>query len=563
MFLSSVVKNTREPKIGDNINILDFAPQFEVTDMVENLDIDQYNRNKLSDFGPDPINLASDQPRRNTFSRQIINLHHYGAFEPSLPYVGSTDYDTQFHDHDPRGYSEDQNWQKFRKLREPTLKQTKWYPDSDYSLPSGGAIHPTDMQLRLSELRKMLRSRVQWFQDSLGNFIVSPGNNPNSPKFTNVELMTTEDPLDPTITDAVGRMNTNSIASNNINLGGKYYINRTTTDQILPTASYNFVFEKSIPNTFATNTGLMVGDHKITTLDPNQGTKNFVKYVDKRLTKKLLENEIKYNKGLTNFLFSPSTSTTSEAGSRAGSNSDPETQKYNDLLERQNSPNQVLNKDILALVGITDNEMKFIKSLETTNYKAYKECIGNLYDMAIILEKLPPLAKENLRNQLFTQRTKEYLGGDGTLGLMSGKNNIKNILSSNNSIVPNKVGKNIDNITTDQKNSKKYENFQNSVKSNEIKHLPSKVESYNFLNSSNQQKRVKSNYIDNTNKGQIEDEIINESLHDKNHTNTFLGNRNHIKNLLDNDHTTGPEHVRNDELLPVSAKKKLGSLMNI
>lgn len=418
MFQSTKFERTRGNDRGMNMDISHFNQQFEETDIYEDLDMNEYNRSCIKNFGPDRILFPHEEPRRDNHSRWIINLHTEGAKDPTMPYRND-DFDMQFRDHDPRGYLEEQPWRNYRANNEPKLRQRLFGKDADYSVPGEG-IHPVDMVNRISSIRREMKGRLQWFDESLGNFATGrSGTHHNSPRGIfgggQIDMVIPEDSsatVDPTILDSIDRRAVNRIVSNNLHTGSKFFSDRSIPDHVVPVASYGYLFKSYNPQTFRSTTNMMIGDQPIRTLNDRVITNNFMS---------MLENK-----------------TDVPANSLLGTT---EQSKFAQMFETQeaNKKNMMLNRDIMALMGLTMNEIEYINSMETSNREAHRQCLANVIDMVVALDKLPPNAKLDIRAKLLEARTPEFMGG--TCKLSTQDHDIKNILESRtrNNIVDGKI----------------------------------------------------------------------------------------------------------------------------
>ena len=388
MFKSRNFEKTRGFDRGESLDISHFTNQFEVTDICENIDMDQYNRQALKNYGPDRILFESEQPRRNTWGRQMINLHHDGAYTTEMPWRNEA-YDLQFHDPDARNKLDFTDFRIARRVDEPKLRQRWFGYDNDHSVPGQG-IAGVDMVSRISEIRRQMRG-WQWFSESQDNFAIGRwGHHPNTPrdgKFVGtggVDMVVPEDSsatVDPAILDTIGRQGVNRLVSNNIHMGGRYFIDRTTPDHVVPTAAYGFLFRSAPATTPRQSAELVIGDQPIRTLaDPLAPNKRHIMAM---------------------------------LDGRAPLPVAREHDRYNHMLERQmaNSEGRVLTSDIMALMGVTANEIRYINSMESTNRNAYRQCMANVVDMVVALDKLPPNAKLDIRARLLSARTPTWRGG--------------------------------------------------------------------------------------------------------------------------------------------------------
>lgn len=380
MFESNKFAYTR----GDNggLNILNYTDQYEVTNVYEDPEeLESYNRAVLRDRSNPRGGLDHEAPRINTGAKWKLNLNHdgvYGATE--LPYVHD-EYDLSFRDHDPRGWNLEQDWKKFRRDGTPRASQTLWGKDDDLSIPGEG-IAPVDMVSRLVELRRSLRDRINWFSESLGNFAAGKmGGATNAPN--DLGVVTLEDKsqaIDPSMFDSVSTQNLNRYLSNNLHLGGAYFLDRTTPDHVLPIASYGYLFRSMRPGSFSQNVDRGLTE-EIKTLNIKSSGKNFIKFLESYDQKKNMTLDGKRSSLLR------------ETDNRACSDSDR------------------TKKDILALLGITQNEIRWLNSKQNINREGSKECLANIVSMISGLEKLPPNALLNIRDGLLREHAPEFSGG--------------------------------------------------------------------------------------------------------------------------------------------------------
>lgn len=432
MFQSTKFQYTRGNDRGMNMDIGHFANQFEETEICERIDQNDYNRTCLKNYGPDRILFPHEEPRRNTFSRQIINLHTEGAFDPTMPWRND-DFDLQFHDHDPRGYLEEQPWKKYRENNEPKLRQRLFGADADYSIPGDG-IAPVDMVNRINTIRREMKSYMPWFEESLDNIVTGrSGMHFNTPNGVfgggQIDMVIPEDSsttVDPTILDSLGRQNVNRMLSNNLHMGSKYFTERTIPDHVVPAAGYGFLFKSYAPLTHRQRTNLMLNDQPIRTLDNRVVQKRFMQLLNGNNVDKTMTEQSRFNKMY-------------------------ETQEAN-------KHGIMLNRDIMALMGLTAQEIKYINSMESTNREATRQCLANVVDMVVALDKLPPNAKLDIRNRLLEARTPEFMGGTCKLnnydqkyrGVLEsrGKNNVSLSEHTMNGVTDNKWGQSVGNQTS-------------------------------------------------------------------------------------------------------------------
>ena len=100
-----------------------FPEKTEETEIMEDpFAVERMQRDTLRDFGPDNNTLFADsQPRRDTHSKEKIALREHGARSAAYP-DQNPDFDTQFHDKDPRVWSTEIPWDNYRKLAEKHME---------------------------------------------------------------------------------------------------------------------------------------------------------------------------------------------------------------------------------------------------------------------------------------------------------------------------------------------------------------------------------------------------------------------------------------------------------
>ena len=218
----SKFNTTRDQERGYGMDLFYFQNKYESTNYYEDDEnLNNHNREVLKDYGPDRIGFAYEEPRRNTGSRERLNLQHAGIYgsETAHPWRND-DYDINFTDKDKRGHLEDHNWQLFRQNNEQRFKLQPFRNDQDWSIPSNG-VHPTTMSERLFEIRRQLKSRLNWFDESLDNF--AGGRTFNS--YNNPHGDTVMEDIDLGVSDANNRNPANRVMSNYMNTGGNYFFN--------------------------------------------------------------------------------------------------------------------------------------------------------------------------------------------------------------------------------------------------------------------------------------------------------------------------------------------------
>jgi hypothetical protein len=107
---------------------------FEDPDM-----LDSYYRSTLKNMHCDKPMFESDQPRRDNYSEDRLNLRHSGARVTTQPFLpDGTFLDFQALEGDSRGTALDPDMKLHRKQQEARGKFIKFYSDEDNSIPSEG-----------------------------------------------------------------------------------------------------------------------------------------------------------------------------------------------------------------------------------------------------------------------------------------------------------------------------------------------------------------------------------------------------------------------------------------
>ncbi len=140
----------------------------EITCMFEDPDqLDNHFRNTLKDMRPDEPFFESDQPRYNNFSRDRLNLRHYGKRVPTEPHLpDGTFLDYEFTIKDPRGVALGPDMMQYRRQQESRGRFIKHGNDEDNSTPSAG-WHPTHVVRDMKGQFYNLKNRMKIFEESM------------------------------------------------------------------------------------------------------------------------------------------------------------------------------------------------------------------------------------------------------------------------------------------------------------------------------------------------------------------------------------------------------------
>lgn len=141
-----------------------YLRKIERSNVVEDPDLyEKHIRRELADFRPDVPFHASDQPREDTHSRELLSLRYEGGRSDEDPYLpDGTFLDHEFLERDPRGVTNEPDFNKVRPHSIQRASMVKFSNDSDYSVPETG-INPVQM-------RTLIRDSQQQFKDRWTNF---------------------------------------------------------------------------------------------------------------------------------------------------------------------------------------------------------------------------------------------------------------------------------------------------------------------------------------------------------------------------------------------------------
>jgi hypothetical protein len=415
MFQSNAFIYTRGVDSNSNMNHDYYLQQYETSDIHEDLNIDNYNRDRLRDRGPDKTIMAHEEVRRDKFSKWQLNLRHHGAFDPTEPYMNS-DIDLQFHDKDVRGHLQEYDWQKYRAIGTPKLKQTSFHVDHDYSLPTGGSQRNEDIMNKINNIRQELKGRLNWYSESLGILNSQTPNTFNTPAFSELEQ------VDPTANGMATRQTPNRIFSNMANLGGKYFKNRNTTDHVIPVSSYTHIFKTYDVQSPKSMSQMIRGDQKISSLNINEVPRNFLDFLHQR--------------------------TIHDGDTRMKDSG-------------QNRNYTATLNEILPLIGLTQNEIRHIQQLATTNTSVSDPTLKCVAELVEGIESLPPNRRLDIRNTLLSGICPEFTGTrNGVINPV-----VKNIIRARNITAPkSEIGERLDGEVVLKSNSKKTSNSAPGVK---------------------------------------------------------------------------------------------------
>ena len=361
-----------------------FPEKYEQTDMEEDpQQLDDNWRSILMDRNPDDPTFEHEEARRNNFSRDRINLRSGGARVNTLPYQNE-DFDTQFHDKDPRGWSGAHDWKEYRRVQEKMMSQIDFKDDGDYSVPSEG-IHPNTMYKNIKAAFNWTKARMKWFSTSKDNFHNGgigkyKWQHASNVGFTDVE--DTSSMVDPRYMEADGRSHKTTQLSNIVNTGSKFLRANTTTDQEVKVASYGKLRSYRGQINHETQLRQVADDTPLSKVaDINMTPANVVALMSTAVD------------GLS----------ASASGRMMRHNAVGDKEKFASVSEQElANRNRQITNEIMSLLGFTDNEVKWLDSYSGTNKKQAELLMANLMKLTELVHATPAHVKLAMRDELLS-----------------------------------------------------------------------------------------------------------------------------------------------------------------
>lgn len=351
-----------------------FPGKYESTEMYEDPEEIYYDRRTtLRDRAPDNSRMfAYEEARRDNYSKDHLNLRE-GARVLTDPW---SNWDTSFHDKDPRGWSTEQPWAEYRRGLEAVLRRTDFKDDGDYSTTSGG-IHPNTMYKQIRGAQNWVKSRLAIFDTSLTSMA-----NGGVGVYDNISSVYKSEYDDPTVAmdgsltlveDPTVRAKMTMRISNMIGGGSKELQANTTTDHKAKVAAYGKLYGQR---------GLINHENKL----------------------RLIEDDTAYSK-LDSITGVPaalmrlmSDKSTMAAGARK--NKQALGEKIASQKEHTQDNKLLLTREIVTLLGITENELKLLNSKEQRNNKSAQQALAQIYDMVETVHRTPAHVKLQMRDEL-------------------------------------------------------------------------------------------------------------------------------------------------------------------
>lgn len=360
-----------------------FPEKLEATQIDEEPDeVYWHQREILKDRTPDKTNLfAHEEVRRNNFSRDRLNVRSGGARVNTDPWQNE-DFDTQFHDHDPRGHSTEQPWQEYKRVLRSKLEQTDFKDDGDYSVPSQG-WHPNTAYKEIRSAQNWVKSRLKifstakenWHNGGIGKYKFS--NVSNAQK---VDHETTSVNVDLRYEDAETRQHQTTKLSNVVHHGSKALRVNSTTDHEVKVAAYSKIMRRN---------GLLNHETQLRLLeDDTRWGKVFKQAKTPRPLVKLMSSTVEGE-------------TSVEAARKIKNQLTGDKERFGGKTEAATQQrHRRLTREILSLLGYTQEDVKFMESYEGKNKTHVKRALAQLYELAELLHAAPAHTKIEMRDEL-------------------------------------------------------------------------------------------------------------------------------------------------------------------
>jgi hypothetical protein len=401
-FSSEYYQGTRRGRVtmGD-IDYSMFPEKYESSEALLFEDPEQVHddrRETLKDFTPENATLmAYEEPRRNTGSVYRLNIRDHGSPKSGTDPWQNEDFDTQFHDKDPRGYLTEQPWNEYRRHMEAQLSRIDFKDDSDNSV-TGGGIHPNTMYKNIRGAQSWVAARLKIFETSYesrsSGGVGVYDNISNVFKSENEETSVLTDGtsgLSTTFEDPIVRQRVTMKLSNILHEGSAALRANTTTDHVVKVASYGKLYGQRGLIPHETQLRLVEDDNPWSKMEKAAG-----------LTPK----------GLVNFMatsVSGKEGMTAAAAGRVNKQKTGDSTKFNDTTHTAANRNNIVAGDILALLGITQNEVKFLESFRGQNRKMADHMLANIYKLTEVVHRMPMHEKLQAREALLLQSAGGHL----------------------------------------------------------------------------------------------------------------------------------------------------------
>jgi len=367
-----------------------FPEKYEQTVIYEDPDqLNEDRRETLKDFTPDNSRLfAHEEPRRVTYARDALNLRDGGARTTTDPW-SNDDFDNQFHDKDPRGWSTEQPWKEYRRHMENQLRTIDFKDDGDYSTTSGH-VHPNTLYRTIRGAQEWVTARLKIFETSLTNNhnggvgVYANVSNVFKSEYEDQSRMM-DGSMNTTFEDPANRSRATMRLSNWVHGGSKALRANTTTDHKVLVAAYGKLMRQR---------GLINHENQLRLLEDDT---NWSK----------IEGMLGATpKPIVSLMSNLAAGRTADASGRLlqqDQDAPVKSERFRGLRYDESeihNRNNVVTRDIMSLLGITENELKLLESRSNSNDKSAQHSLANLYKMAEIVHRQPAHIKLQIRDEL-------------------------------------------------------------------------------------------------------------------------------------------------------------------
>lgn len=373
----------RGQSLSGDIDYYMFPEKYESTEMYEDPNIiEQFMRETLKDTGPETSTLfAHEEARRNNYSVDRLNLREGGARILTEPWKND-EFDLQFHDKDARGWSTEQPWKEYEKVLRHKLKHIDFKDDGDYSVMSG-VINPDVLYRRIRNTQNEFAQRFKNFETAFVS--QRAGGVGVYDNMSDVYKMAKEDPY-----AVVGNITADEISntpaitrlSNIVHSGSKNLYVNTTTDHRVKVAQYGSNYKNRGLDPLVSRINNIEDDRRIAK-SREQKTKSIAKLMSSRVDG------------------------TSAQGARdiqqlgESPNESNRYNKYDETLGKNR--NNTLLGDIIALMGYTKQEIKYLENEANKNNKQAKHSLNDLRTMVEYVQRIPITEQKQFKDYLITK----------------------------------------------------------------------------------------------------------------------------------------------------------------
>jgi hypothetical protein len=343
------------------------------------------HRDTLKDFTPDNATLfESDEPRRNYGSVYRMNIRDHGTPKSGTDPWRNEDFDIQFHDKDPRGFLTEQPWNEYRRHIEAQLRRIDFKDDGDYSTTSGG-VHPNTLYKNIRSAQAWVKSRMKIFSTSYesrhngGVGVYSHVSNVFKSDQEDSSVLTDGTGMSTTFEDPVVRQRITTRLSNILHGGSAALRANTTTDHRVKVASYGKLYSQR---------GLIPHESQLRIIE------------DDTPWSKIEQAQGVVPKNLVKLMANTTNGTSAQANRENAQVSAGVDIKLGNRADKMENRNNVVTGDILALLGITQNEVKFLESYRGKNRKSADLMLANMYEMTELVHRMPLHEKLQARTDL-------------------------------------------------------------------------------------------------------------------------------------------------------------------